>query len=190
MYAAPSFQTESPLAQAMRKLFLKLEERLALTEQVRVYLAGGMAVHLYTAIRATTDVDAEFGKRLILPNDLTVEVVLDEGARRVLYLDTNYNPAFSLLHEDYQQDATPVDFGLRWLDLRVLTPTDLAVSKLMRFEQNDRVDIRSLASAGLISAGGVEQRATEAMAGYFGDQSGLKHNLREALALINQAHPA
>jgi hypothetical protein len=39
-----------------------------------VYLADGMAVHLYTANRVTTDVDAEFGGRVHLPNDLMVEV--------------------------------------------------------------------------------------------------------------------
>jgi len=42
----------------MRELFRQLDERLALRSPVDVYLAGGMAVHLYTASRVTTDVDA------------------------------------------------------------------------------------------------------------------------------------
>jgi hypothetical protein len=37
-----------------------------------------MAAHLYTASRVTADVDAEFGARIFLPNDLMVEVTLEE----------------------------------------------------------------------------------------------------------------
>ena len=38
-----------------------------------VHLAGGMAIHLYTADGVTTDVGAELGGRVHLPNDLMVE---------------------------------------------------------------------------------------------------------------------
>lgn len=53
-----------------------------------------MAVHLYTANRATTDVDTEFAGRVMLPQDVRVDVVLvlEDGTPRVIYLDTNYNP--------------------------------------------------------------------------------------------------
>lgn len=59
-----AFHTRTALAEGLRKLFKQLEERLSLRSPVNVYLAGGMAVHLYTASRVTTDVDAEFGGRV------------------------------------------------------------------------------------------------------------------------------
>ena len=64
--------TDTALAQGLQALFKRLEARLGLSVPVKVFLAGGMAVHLYTAGRVTTDVDAEFGARLLLPNDLAV----------------------------------------------------------------------------------------------------------------------
>lgn len=65
-------------------MFRQLEERLSLRGPLNVYLAGGMAIHLYTAGRVTTDVDAEFGGRVHLPNDLMVEVTLEDGTQQVV----------------------------------------------------------------------------------------------------------
>ena len=79
MLDRPIFQTQTVLAKGLRELFRQLEERLALSQTLNVYLAGGMAVHLYTASRVTTDVDAEFGARVLIPNDLIVEVTLEDG---------------------------------------------------------------------------------------------------------------
>lgn len=59
--------TDTALARGLRELLRQLQERLALHSPLNVYLAGGMAVHLYTASRVTTDVDAEFGARVLLP---------------------------------------------------------------------------------------------------------------------------
>jgi hypothetical protein len=41
------FHTRTALADGLRDLFRQLEERLSLSRPLTVYLAGGMAVHLY-----------------------------------------------------------------------------------------------------------------------------------------------
>jgi hypothetical protein len=74
------------------------------------------------------------------------------------------------MHEDYQNDAIPVDLGLEQLRVRVLSPVDLAVSKIARFAENDKEDIAALVRLGLTNAVEIEQRATSAMAGYVGGQ--------------------
>lgn len=187
MASDPPFHTRTALAEGLRDLFRELEERLSLRKPVNVYLAGGMAVHLYTANRVTTDVDAEFGGRVYLPNDLMVEVTLEDGSQQVIYLDTNYNSTFSLMHEDYLDDAIPVNLGLHQLRVHVLSPVDLAVSKIARFADNDKEDIATLVRLGLTSADAIEQRATSALAGYIGGQAMLKLNLRDAVALARAA---
>lgn len=80
------FHTRTALAEGLRELFKQLAERLSLRTPVIVYLAGGMAVHLYTANRVTADVDAEFGERVYLPNDLMVEVTLEDGTQQLVCL--------------------------------------------------------------------------------------------------------
>ena len=180
------FHTHTALAEGLRELFKQLELRLALRSPVNVYLAGGMAVHLYTANRVTTDVDAEFAGRVYLPNDLMVEVTLEDGTQQVVYLDTNYNSTFALMHEDYQDDSIPVDLGVERIRVHVLSPVDLAVSKVARFADNDKEDIAALVRLGLTTANEIEQRATSALAGYIGGQAVLRLNLRDALALARE----
>lgn len=181
-----TFHTHTALANGLRELLKQLEVRLSLRRPMNVYLAGGMAVHLYTASRVTTDVDAEFGGRVYLPNDLMVEVTLEDGTQQVVYLDTNYNPAFALMHEDYVDDAIPVDLGVSQIRVYVLSPVDLAVSKIARFADCDKEDIAALVRLGLTTADEIEKRATSAVVGYIGGQAMLLLNLRDAVALARQ----
>jgi hypothetical protein len=181
-----AFHTRTALAEGLRELFKQLEERLSLRSPVNVYLAGGMAVHLYTASRVTTDVDAEFGGRVYLPNDLMVEVTLEDGTQQVVYLDTNYSSVFALMHEDYLDDSIPVDLGMDQMRVHVLSPVDLAVSKIARFADNDKDDIAALVRLGLTGADEIEHRATSALADYIGGQAMLKLNLRDAVALAHE----
>ncbi|HEX7642150.1 MAG TPA: DUF6036 family nucleotidyltransferase [Burkholderiaceae bacterium] len=183
MPANPLFHTDTALAEGLRKLLRQLEERLALENPLDIYLAGGMAVHLYTSNRVTTDVDAEFGSRIHLPNDLMVQITLEDGTPQVVYLDTNYNSTFALMHENYLEDAIPLDLGLDKIRVHVLSPVDLAVSKIARFTDNDKDDIAALVRLGLTTAEEIEQRATEASAKYVGAKSLLFLNLKDALAL-------
>ena len=182
-----AFHTRTALAEGLQALFKQLEERLSLRSPMNVYLAGGMAVHLYTANRVTTDVDAEFGGRILLPNDLMVEVTLEDGTQQVVYLDTNYNSTFALMHEDYLDDAVPIDIGTDQIRVHVLSPVDLAVSKIARFADNDKEDIAALVRLGLTNADEIEQRATSALAGYIGGLAMLKLNLRDAVILAHEA---
>lgn len=182
----PTFHSRTALANALQQLLKQLESRLELSRSVNVYLAGGMAVHLYTASRVTTDVDAEFGARLAIPNDVMVEVVLEDGSQQVVYFDTNYNSTFALMHEDYQEDSIPVDLGTDQLRLRVLSPVDLAVSKIARLSDTDKDDIAALVRHGLTDANEIEMRANSALSGYVGGLNMLKLNLRDALLLARK----
>jgi hypothetical protein len=185
----PRFHTHTALAVGVRALFKQLEDRLSLRQPLNAYLAGGVAVHLYTASRISTDVDAEFGSRVFLPNDLLVDITLEDGRQQVVYLDTNYNSSFALMHEDYQHDAIPVDLGLDNIRVHVLSPVDLAVSKIARFSDNDREDIAALVRLGLTNADAIEQRANDALGAYVGGQDMVRLNLRDALALARSVQP-
>ncbi|WP_236749965.1 KfrB domain-containing protein [Acidovorax carolinensis] len=180
------FHLDTPLGKGLVALFKQLEDRLSLNEPINVYLAGGMAVHLYTADRVTTDVDAEFGGRVFLPNDLIVDVALEDGSRESLYFDTNYNSTFALMHEDYLDDAISLDVGLNKIKLHVLSPLDLAVSKIARLADNDKEDISRLVRLKLTTADAIEQRATAALVGYVGGLSMLRLNLRDAVNLARE----
>ncbi len=177
------FYTDTALAEGLRELFKQLQARLSLRSPVKVYLAGGMAVHLYTANRVTTDVDAEFDSRIFIPSDLIVDVTLEDGTRESVYFNTNYNASFALMHEDYLDDAIALDLGIEQIRLHVLSPLDLAVSKIARFADNDKEDIAELVRRGLTTADEIETRATGALGGL----AMLRLYLRDAVALARQA---
>lgn len=188
MKPAPALHLDTPMAAALRSLLEALRDRLRLGQPLEVIVCGGMAVHLYTGSRVTTDVDAEFGARIALPGDLAVAVA-GEGASTMLYFDTNFNTTFALMHEDYRDDAIEVPMAIEGIALRVLGPTDLAVSKIARFAEVDRADIVALASLGLTDASAIERRASEALGGFVGELGRLRANIRDAATLARSVQP-
>lgn len=73
----------SALSQAFQKLCQKLEAFAGLREPLSIYIAGGMAVHLHTGLRATSDVDAQFDKKIHIHNDLSVGYVDESGQQSI-----------------------------------------------------------------------------------------------------------
>jgi hypothetical protein len=100
------------------------------------------------------------------------------------------------MHEDYLHDALPLDMGIDNIQLYVLSPLDLAVSKVARFADNDKDDIAELVRLGLVRADDLERRALAAVGRFVGGQAMLLLNLRDAVALARRVqaqshgHPA
>lgn len=154
---------------------------------IHMYVAGGAALHFHTGGRVSVDVDAVFSRRIALPADLEVAYRDEDGTARLLYFNIQYNDTLALMHEDAREDSLPLvldGIDPRVLDVRVLTPLDLAVSKLARFADVDRDDIAALARRGLITAGDLRVRALEALEGYVGDTARLRGHVASAEKII------
>lgn len=177
------FHDDTDLANALRTLLQRLEASLRLNQPIKMYLAGGMAAHLYTGGRPTTDVDAEFSRRIFIPEDLMVET--ESG--QLLYIDTNYNSTFALMHEDYQEDAISVPLGLKMIEVFVLSPVDLVVSKIARFSDHDREDIEALIQNKLVDADAIEARAQAALGGFVGNVRPVEMNLEDVLKMARKS---
>lgn len=154
---------------------------------IHMYVAGGAALHFHTGERVSADIDAVFSHRIALPAGLDIAYRDEDGAARLLYFDRQYNDSLGLMHEDAHQDSVPlllegVDPNV--LDVRILTPLDLAVSKLGRYSAQDRADIESLARRGLITPHALEARALEALDGYVGDTHRIRGNIAAAVRAI------
>ena len=105
------------------------------SQPVRMYVAGGAAMHLYTGERVSEDIDAVSSRRIALPEDLEVAYRDADGAARLLYFDRQYNDTFGLLHDEAHQDSVTLSLeGIdpRVIEVRLLSPLDLAVSKVGR----------------------------------------------------------
>lgn len=176
---------------AFRDLVNRLESSLVGLPKsalpIRMYVAGGAALHLYTGERVSRDIDATFSRRIALPENLEVAYRDADGAARLLYFDRQYNDTLGLLHEDAQDDSVPlvlegVDSSV--LEVRLLCALDLAVSKIGRFSSQDRDDIATLARHKLISSAALRRRAEDALSGYVGDTTRIQGAIELAVRIV------
>lgn len=149
-------------------------------EPIKMYLAGGLAVNYYCGTRYTEDVDASFSHRFVIPRNLTVNYRRPDGTDAFIYFDHNYNPSFALLHDDFEQDSREwagIGNEARKVELRVLSPIDLAISKIGRFSPRDREDIIALAAERFFTDRQLRTRALEAVANFIGNKDTLLNSI-------------
>ncbi|RPI13052.1 MAG: hypothetical protein EHM60_10130 [Lysobacterales bacterium] len=190
----PERHTRPEYVAAFRELAARIQATLADVPRqalpVRMYVAGGAALHFHTGSRVSADVDAVFSRRIALPENLDVAYRDVDGAARLLYFDRQYNDTLGLMHEDAQDDSLPLSLegvDAHVLDVRILTPLDLAVSKLGRYSMQDREDIVALAKLGLVEAEPLRCRALEALGGYVGDTARLRGTIDTAVEMVAAA---
>jgi hypothetical protein len=192
-----SERADPAYVEAFKSLFRRLVRSAGAgpKEPIDAYVAGGAAMHFYTGARMTDDVDAVFSKKLLGPSDLAVIYRDSEGKPRSVRFDASYNESHALLHEDAHQDAVRLRLeGIEGVQIFVLQPVDLAVSKLARFAEIDRKDVSRLAEDGLITAQELRQRAEAALPGYVGDPGAVRASLdlacRDIEAIERSGKPA
>jgi hypothetical protein len=195
----PEPYTQPEYVAAFRELASRIEATLEdatpAVLPIRMYVAGGAALHFHTGERVSVDVDAVFSRRIALPERLDVAYRDHDGAARLLYFDRQYNDTLGLMHEDAHDDSLPLTLdGIDSyvLDVRILTPLDLAVSKLGRFSEQDRSDIAALAAW---SGQRFEHRSEGAgsatwLRGYVGDTRRLQGNIASAAKIVAASSPA
>mgnify|MGYP003349767819 FL=1 len=191
MVIQPHHRADPQFLDALRQLVGRIAAAIGpFAGVIRMVVAGGVAVHVYTGSRFTKDVDASFSTRILLPDGAAVAYQDAGGESRVLFLDMQYNDTFALLHEDALEDAWPlysIPLEKGSLDVAVLTPTDLAISKMSRLAGHDREDIHCLAAAGLLDPKVVAERAESALVAYVGDTSRMRSQIRSAIEDIRRA---
>jgi hypothetical protein len=188
-------QPELPARREYVAAFLEIAQRISASLKdlpkaalpVHMYVAGGAALHFYTGERVTQDIDAAFSRRIALPDNLEVAYRDADGAAQLLYLDRQYSDTLALIHENAYVDSEPLALpGLEpeILDVRLLTPTDLAVTKIGRMTGQDRDDIAALARRGLLSSKSLQARAEEAVGNLVGDTIRLRGNIDSACRMV------
>lgn len=159
---------------------------------ITMTIAGGAALYLLTDERVSMDIDATFSRRVLFDKDIEVSYRDPDGRAALLYLDRNYNDTLGLMHEDADRDALKMEIaGIDHsiLDVRILTPLDLAVSKLARFSDQDREDIILLARRKLINAASLRARAEYALQAYVGNIMPVRNTIDIACRLIESLNP-
>jgi len=175
-------------SQATLQIFKKINDNLqGINEPVKAFIAGGVAVHLWTASRVSMDVDAIFLQRIAVPQDLIVFYHDEEMNRKAVQFDYTYSPTFGLLHPDYKNRAIRLrNSNCQNIDLHVLDPYDLVITKLVRFDERDKEDIQKLIGNNLVQdSDWLECLVDESLDYLVGSKTFIKYNLDEALRWID-----
>jgi hypothetical protein len=187
----PLLRADPEYLKAFSTIMARIERALGAKRAafpVTACVAGGAALHFYTGVRVSKDIDAKLMARVLLdPSDLQVAYRDADGRARLLYFDTQYNDSFALLHQKAYDDAVPIALegvDARRLAVKLLTPLDLAVSKLSRFTAQDQSDIRALARGRLIDAVQLRRRAEEALPDYVGNLDRIKTSIDVACRVV------
>jgi hypothetical protein len=169
------------LEKGVFEIIRSIETQLNQDVSIQVFVAGGVAVNYYAGIRSTRDLDLFFSHP-ILPDWKRMVATLDDN--QILYADPNYNPGFGLLHPDFEEAAVLWEgFQSIQLKLKLLSPLDLAVSKLSRFSDIDRGDI--IALGGYFTARDFEVRVQESLKYYVGSTQWIQKDLEEICLALN-----
>lgn len=193
-----SLYLDTPLSQAVFRFFNHLEadilESTSAPGSVKAYIFGGCALHIHTNARGSNDIDVEFNSaKWLTEKDIVFRkqfvTYQQEGVRRQVSLDQTFTPTLGPLHEDYQEDAirlqrNQADSPL-WI--YVVTPEDLAVSKLGRYSHQDREDILTLLRLKRMSPEAFQERATEAIKYYVGNTSAATGHLKQVMSMYHQS---
>ena len=168
----------------------ELSRRLGpLAEPLQAWLAGGFAVHYYTQQRMSRDVDIKWSHRILMPPDMQVFEITVSGSaasKQVVVMDGNFNDVIGSFPPDWEERSREVQ-RIGCMVLHVIDPVDLAVSKVARFSERDREDIRALAELGLVDPHVFARRGKEALDYYVGDLTFVRHNLADAGEIVTSA---
>ena len=185
---------QSEYGKAFKEVLMRVQQALKGSQPgvlpLRMYIAGGAAVHLLTGGRVSADIDAAFSTKVLFDDEISVAYRDLDGRARMLYLDRNYNDTLGLMHENAYADSRKLDvpgIDSNVIEVRVLSPLDLAVTKLSRFGDADRDDIEKLAKMGLIDSVSLRRRAEEALGGYVGNLDSVRASIDIACRLVDAA---
>src|ERR1700687_911038 len=111
----PDSKARAEYVEAFRQIVERITAALKQVPEsalpIKMYVAGGAALHFYTGERVSRDVDAVFSHRVALPENLEIAYRDADGAARLLYFDRQYSDTLSLMHEDSHDDSLPLSLA-------------------------------------------------------------------------------
>jgi len=155
---------------------------------VDAYIVGGAAVHFHTNLRVSNDVDSILSNAIKLPDDLVVPWIDEDGNIQQLSYDYTYNPSFGLMHEDYDKRAVLIKTIDEKLNIYILHPLDLIISKISRFSDSDEDDIKILIETKNINKLELFNLASDAISVGVGFPKSISTHLEWVMEIYDEIH--
>ena len=185
-------ELKTPLAKAILDAAREMNESVkdqvenAQPGGVKAYVFGGAAVHIYTKVRGSADIDVEHDAAGMVDfSDVVVTYEDDSGSELLLTIDGTFNSTLGPLHEDYTDRAVELFVeSSEPLWVYLVSAVDIAISKLDRFAEVDQNDIIALAKAKRFTKSEFKRLAEEAIDYHVGDSGKVSSQLKQILSKI------
>jgi hypothetical protein len=167
---------DTPLSKAvfelLKQLNAEIESQLTDTDRpglVKVYIFGGCAVHMYTNARGSNDLDVEIEAAekldfhsLIVELDTVYFTDPIDGLSQLDLDDTFQIGITPVVFPDYKERAIPLNEGEQKLHIYLVSPLDIAISKLSRCATDDMKGIVEIYKKGRFTLDEFKGAAKEA----------------------------
>ena len=167
---------DTPLSKAVFALLKQLNDEIEIqltdTDKaglVKVYIFGGCAVHMYTNARGSNDLDVEVEAAekldvhsLVVELDTVYFTDPVDGFSQLDLDDTFQIGITPVVSPDYQERAIALNEGEQKLHIYLVSPLDIAISKLSRCATDDIKDIVEMFKSGRFSLDDFKDAAKEA----------------------------
>ena len=171
---------------------LKILEEIATDIQcnfpVDAYIAGGQATIFWCeGYRSSLDLDVVFSHKVLVKQGLSASIAgTDFLSSEKVVFDYNFRDAFALVHADYPERAHRIgQYGQ--LNIKIISPVDLAIMKTSRLSEDDRLDICALIDNNLLDKNEYITLANDAILDFVGNLDNVRYNISEVAKMI-QAH--
>lgn len=167
----------------MHRLSCTIERKLE--QPVKAYLSGDAAFHYYTGERNPHLLDLSFSRNFLVPQNI-YESYMADGVSHQIQFNFKHSPISSFIFHEYLDQASPIGiYGENQnIELFVLPPIDLAVSKLSCHGDKSINDIARLATIGGFDAETFQQHAKGLLDQYLGNKSTLHEKIEHACNAI------
>ena len=155
-------------------------------ERVIAHIAGWAAVNYHTSKRTPGQIEIDWSHRVFIsPDRQSFMTQNPDGHPIQVHVVAGIPPSLGLFHPDWKAASLPI-FGCQTLIVKVISPLDLVVSRIGRFAEHDREDIRFLVQSCDVSTDDVARRAKEALDTYIADDECVKGSIARTIDLIDE----
>ena len=152
-------------------------------QEIQGYCVGGIAMSYWIGpSRRTTDVDIIFSHKIFF------EELKFKKNNNYLILEKNFNDSFSALQEDYPSRATFIK-KIGKINIFVISPEDLAIMKISRWNDRDRTDVISLIERKLLNKEKLYELYNDVKNYYIGNPSNLQYTFDDVIEMIEKSTP-
>ncbi|MBQ9536727.1 MAG: hypothetical protein IJU79_02950 [Desulfovibrionaceae bacterium] len=171
------------IVNAFFDIITQLNDRIPknFVHNIQGYCVGGIAMSYWIGpARRTSNID------IIFNHNIFFNEIKFEKNNIDLILDHNFNASVSALQKDYPSRATFIK-QIGKINIFVISPEDIVIMKILRWNVRDRIDIISLIHRNLLHKDKLYALYNDFRNYYIGNSTNVQYAFDDVIEMIDQS---